>query len=86
MPPERKIKTTASQLDTDVEVEIGLRPSRFDQYIGQTKVKENMMVFMEAAKKRGEPLDHVLLYGQPGLGKTTFANIIALEMGGKLRL
>ena len=57
-----------------------LRPKTLNEYIGQSKVKENMKVYIEAAKKRGEPLDHVLLYGPPGLGKTTLANIISNEM------
>ena len=57
-----------------------LRPQILDEYIGQTKVKENMRIYIEAAKKREEPLDHVLLYGPPGLGKTTLSNIIANEM------
>lgn len=82
----RRIKTTAigreHDRENDEEIEQKLRPARFDQYIGQTKVKENMRVFIDAAKKRGEPLDHVLLYGQPGLGKTTLSHIIASEMTG----
>ena len=89
MPPERKIKTTAAALEREKkeeEIEIKLRPARFDQYIGQTKVKENMRVFIAAAKGRKEPLDHVLLYGQPGLGKTTLSHIIASEMEGQLRI
>ncbi|HEY8499772.1 MAG TPA: Holliday junction branch migration DNA helicase RuvB [Clostridia bacterium] len=69
----------------DVE-EAGLRPKRFDEYVGQEKVKENLMVFIEAAKKRKEPLDHVLLYGPPGLGKTTLAGIIAQEMGVSIKV
>ena len=62
-----------------------LRPNRLSDYIGQTKVKENLAVFIQAALTRGEPLDHVLLYGPPGLGKTTLANIIATEMGVNIR-
>ena len=66
--------------------EFSLRPKTLNEYIGQTKVKENMKVYIEAAKKRGEPLDHVLLYGPPGLGKTTLANIIATEMNSNIRI
>ena len=66
--------------------EYSLRPKTLNEYIGQTKVKENMKIYIEAAKKRGEPLDHVLLYGPPGLGKTTLANIIATEMNSNIRI
>ncbi len=67
-------------------LEISLRPQFLREYIGQNKVKENMKVYIEAAKKRREPLDHVLLYGPPGLGKTTLANIIANEMHSNIKV
>ena len=70
----------------DTEVEVSLRPRVLDDYIGQEKVKENMGVFIQAAKGRGEPLDHVLLYGPPGLGKTTLSGIIANEMNVNIRI
>ncbi len=70
----------------DTDVENPLRPRSLSEYIGQEKVKENLAIYMEAAKQRREPLDHVLLYGPPGLGKTTLAGIIANEMGGMLRI
>lgn len=70
----------------DAGLELSLRPRTLEEYIGQDKVKENLRVFMQAAKGRGEPLDHVLLHGPPGLGKTTLANIIANEMGGAMRV
>ena len=68
------------------KLETSLRPQVLSEYIGQTKVKENMKIYIEAAKKRGEPLDHVLLYGPPGLGKTTLSNIIANEMNAKIKI
>lgn len=73
-------------LEEDNDVELSLRPRKLNEYIGQEKVKENLKIYIEAAKKRGESLDHVLLYGPPGLGKTTLAGIIAAEMGVNLRV
>ena len=67
-------------------LENSLRPKALKEYIGQDKVKENMKIYIEAAKKRGEPLDHVLLYGPPGLGKTTLSNIIANEMNSNIKI
>ncbi|MBQ8416861.1 MAG: Holliday junction branch migration DNA helicase RuvB [Clostridia bacterium] len=80
----RIMSTSYSAADSDTE--ISLRPKTLEDYIGQEKVKENLKVYIEAAKKRGDPLDHVLLYGPPGLGKTTLSNIIAAEMGVNIRV
>ncbi len=70
----------------DNEIESNIRPLTLSEYIGQTAIKENIKIFIEAAKQRGEALDHVLLYGPPGLGKTTMAGVIASEMGVKFKV
>ena len=77
---------TSTMKNEDIDVENSLRPKSLDDYLGQEKAKEQLKIFIEAAKSRNEPLDHVLLYGPPGLGKTTLASIIANEMGVNLRI
>lgn len=78
--------TAPIQKDEDEQVESTLRPKRLEEYIGQKKATDNLKVFIEAAQLRGEPLDHVLFYGPPGLGKTTLAGIIANELGVDIRI
>ena len=85
MEDERLISPELEDIQEE-RVENSLRPKTLDEYIGQDKVKNNMKIYIEAAKKRGEPLDHVLLYGPPGLGKTTLANIISNEMNSNIKI
>lgn len=73
-------------IEEDLKIEGSLRPQKLDDYIGQYKIKENLKIYIEAALKRGDPLDHVLFYGPPGLGKTTLAGIIANEMGVNMKV
>ena len=82
---ENRVISTQIQ-EEDLKIETSLRPQCLDEYIGQHKVKENMKVYIESAKLRNEPLDHILFYGQPGLGKTTLAGIIAQEMGVHMKI
>ena len=78
------IKSTKNLSEADME--ISLRPNKLKDYVGQNKVKESLNIFIEAAKNRKEPLDHVLLYGPPGLGKTTLSHIVAIELGSQLKI
>ena len=84
MSDKRIIKTEVTTEDKAVEK--GLRPQNLDDYVGQEAIKEKIKVYIEAAKNRNEPLDHVLFYGPPGLGKTTLALIIALQMGVNIKV
>lgn len=83
---ERIVDTSQNDDNDEQAIEVTLRPQNFDDYIGQERLKRNLRLAIEASKKRGEPLDHILLYGPPGLGKTTMASVISNEMGTNLRV
>lgn len=83
---EKERITKSGFIEEDAEIEVSLRPKRLSDYIGQDAVRSNLEIFIKAARQRGEPLDHVLFYGPPGLGKTTLAGIIANEMDVSLRI
>lgn len=77
---------SAKETDGDKAFDLSLRPKKLNEYIGQSKIKENLRIFIKAARKRGEPIEHVLLYGAPGLGKTTLAHVISNEIGSNIRI
>ena len=83
---ERIVTTANTDEPEEKDLEVSLRPHDFANYIGQNRLKRNLKLAIDAAKKRGEPIDHVLLYGPPGLGKTTMATVISNEMGSNIRV
>ena len=77
---------SAREMNGDQALDLSLRPKKLNEYIGQDKIKENLRIFIQAARQRGEPIEHVLLYGSPGLGKTTLAHVISNELGSNIRV
>src|SRR6266542_1212553 len=86
MAVERIVDTSVHEDANEEQIEVSLRPRFFAEYVGQERLKKNLKLAIEAAKKRSEPIDHVFLYGPPGLGKTTMASVIANEMGANIRI
>ncbi len=83
---EQKRIISKKEVNGDKAFDLSLRPKNLNEYIGQNKIKNNLNIFIQAAQKRGEPIEHVLLYGAPGLGKTTLAHVISNELNSNIRI